>query len=539
MKKNGLFSSRAFKKGTLSFISMIVILVAVVLVNVAATAVSQKHPFSVDLTANKDYTISLKDEYASFVQGIDQKVTITVCAPKDDFNNGNYASYMVQNLMLEDLYNNSGVSDTTTKYARQVGAFVQSFGAMNGNISVSFVNPNSVTEFSPVASLYPNEDFSYGDMIVACQHTTQTGETMNRYQVLTMQDIFTLQMNQEYYAYGVTAYAITGSSLAGDVVSALYIVTSESSVEAAVLGGHDTSADYVKQLKTFLNKNNYTFTEVDNLLKEQISDQAMFAVIAAPMTDYSAAEIKVLEDFLENGGKYGRTLAYFPSCSQPVLPNLEEFLAEWGIEILPAVAWNETEGAYHTYPYMVFAQPAQSEYTADFDSEQQYFSPMNYRLARTTFESREGFTTEKILTTAENTYGFPIGEEVAEDWTVADAKYKGQFDLVLKSSYQPADTAKAQSNVLVISGDYFAYEEIISSTAFYNSTLLLNLFNGLSGQEDGTTVAIEDKVISTTSFVEKTMNTYAPLVMMIFFIGIVPVSLIAISLVIWYRRKRK
>jgi hypothetical protein len=79
----------------------------------------------------------------------------------------------------------------------------------------------------------------------------------------------------------------------------------------------------------------------------------------------------------------------------------------------------------------------------------------------------------------------------------------------------------------------------LSSSAFYNSTLLINLFNGLSGQEDGTTVTIEEKVISTGSFGDQIMNTYAPLVVMVLFMGIVPVSLIAVSLVIWYRRKRK
>lgn len=538
MKKNTVFSSRAFQKGTLSLISTVVILVAVVLLNVAATAVSQKYPFSLDLTANKDYTISLGDQYTTFVEGIDLAVDITVCAPKDDFDNGNYASYMIQTLMLTDYYNGS-VSDTTTKYARQVGTFLQAFSVMNDKISVKFVDPNSVTEFAPISSQYVNENLAYGDVILSCEHPASNGGTFKRHQVLSMKDFFSAEMSQEYYAYGVTAYTISGSSLAEDVVSALYIVTSQSSVEVAVFGGHNTSQDYVGQLQSFLTKNNYTFTEVENLLNAEISDETMFGVIAAPNTDYSAQEIKVLEQFLENDGKYGRTLAYFPSCSQPELPNLEEFLAEWGIEILPAVSWDETEGNYYSYPYMVFAQPGETEYTETFDSTKQYFSPMNYRLVRTTFESQDGYTTQKILTTSENTYGFPIGEDIPEDWDVKDSKYKGQFDVVSMSTYQPKDTTAEQSHVLVVSGDYFAYEEILSSSAFYNSTLLINLFNGLSGQEDGTTVTIEEKVISTGSFGDQIMNTYAPLAVMVLFMGIVPVSLIAVSLVIWYRRKRK
>ena len=62
MKKSNMFSSRAFRKGTLSIVLTVVVIVAVMLVNVLATAVSQRYPFSVDLTSNKDYTISLSEE---------------------------------------------------------------------------------------------------------------------------------------------------------------------------------------------------------------------------------------------------------------------------------------------------------------------------------------------------------------------------------------------------------------------------------------------------------------------------------------------
>ena len=78
MKKSSVFSSRAFRKGTLSVILTAVVIVAVLLVNVLATAVSQRYPFSVDLTANKDYTIALSEEYENFVKNIDMDVEMIV-----------------------------------------------------------------------------------------------------------------------------------------------------------------------------------------------------------------------------------------------------------------------------------------------------------------------------------------------------------------------------------------------------------------------------------------------------------------------------
>lgn len=538
MKKSSVFSSRAFRKGTLSIVLTAVVIVAVLLVNVLATAVSQRYPFSVDLTANKDYTISLTEEYESFVKNIDMDVEMTICAAKDDFNNSGYASAMVQTLSLTDYY--AGISESTTKYARQVSTFMQAFSVLNPKITVTFANPNSVTEFASISSKYTSDELSYGDIIISCQHPSTSGETFERYQIVKMNDIFTVEATQDTTYYGM--YEITGSSLAGEIISRLYIVTNDSSVEVAVLGGHNVNSEYSDMLTGFLKKNNYTFTNVNNLLKDQIKEDTKMAILAAPTNDYTADEIKVLDSFLKNNGNYGRTLLYLPSCSQPELPLLEEFLAEWGIQILPAISYEEDENNYYQYPQWVMAQAADSEYTKGFDSAQQYFYPMNYRLAKTLFESQGGYFTTKILTTGENAYGYPISEEVPEDWKPADAKYKGQFDLVVMSTYQHADSATSvagESHVVVMGGDFFFYDEIMSSTACYNSTLTLNMMNGLTGQDSSINVSIEDKVISTTSFFEQILNSNAGIVVMVVFVAVLPLSLVVLSFVIWRRRKKK
>ena len=414
---------------------------------------------------------------------------------------------------------------------------------MNGNIKVNFINPNSVTEFAPIVNQYPGEDFEYGDVIVSCMHPATDGSEFERYQVVKMSDMFTTEMNQElYYTYQVSAYDITGSSLASSVVSALYIVTNESSIEVAVFGGHEVDTEYAGMVQTFLKKNNYTFTDVSNLLNAEIPENAMFGLIVSPQTDYSAAEIDALDAFLKNGGKYGRTLVYLPSIGQPALPNLEEFLQEWGIEILPVAAYDETTNNYYQYPYMVLAQAADSEYTEGFDGAQQYFEPMPYRLARTMFDSQDGYTTTKILTTGPNACGLPLSENLSENWTPADAEYTGQFDLVLMSTYQKLDSAAGvagESHVLVISGDGFFYNDVMTNTSAFNSTLAINLFNGLSGQEDGTTITIEDKVISSTNFSDKLVNSYAPVVVLLVFVVAIPAALLVMSLVIWIKRKRR
>ena len=93
--------------------------------------------------------------------------------------------------------------------------------------------------------------------------------------------------------------------------------------------------------------------------------------------------------------------------------------------------------------------------------------------------------------------------------------------------------------MLVMSGDFFFYDEIMSSTACYNSTLTINLFNDLSGQETGVAVSIEDKVISTTSFFEQVVNSSAGVIIMITFAAVIPLLLVVFSFMIWRKRKKK
>lgn len=114
--------------------------------------------------------------------------------------------------------------------------------------------------------------------------------------------------------------------------------------------------------------------------------------------------------------------------------------------------------------------------------------------------------------------------------------------MAVLSTYQKADSANGvagESHLLVLSGDILAEQELLSNSYCYNSTLILNLFNGLSDQDTGVSVSIEDKVISTTSFYEKILNSNAGIVVIVVFVAVLPLCLVVLSFVIWRRRKKK
>lgn len=540
-------NSKAFKRGGMAIVTVIAAIIIAILLNVIVTTINDRFPFSVDLTANSDYTINLDGEYEQYVKNVSSDIKVTVCAPEDDFEGSTYVNAMVQNCGL-----NVSSDDVTTmysKYARQTLLFVKSFPAINNKISVEFRDPNSVTDFSEIKNKYSGDNLAYGDIIVSCTHKTESGEDNERYRIIKMTDIFSTEVNQSLYSqlamYGSTYYNnLTGSNLATEMTSAIYTVTSESSVEIAVLGSHGAQTangenSELAGLKSLLSKNNYTFTDIANPLTDEIPEDAPFVLIYQPTEDYTADEITKLSNFLINGGSYGKNLIYVASAAQPELPNLEQFLSEWGIGVLPLVGYDETN--YYSSPSYLVSQPADSDYTSNYDAASTVIYPDVYRLARRTFETESRRYTTQIVTSYDTTVGRPVDAD--QNWKAAEATESGPFDLILMGSAYDSkgDGEKTdESHVVFFGGTYFLNQQILSADSIYNSTLTLNIFNGISGANETTeTVNISPKVISANSFSSQLINNSAPTVMYIVFVGIIPVGLIAAGIIIWNRRRKR
>lgn len=540
-------NSKAFKRGGMAIVTVIAAIIIAILLNVIVTTINDRFPFSVDLTANSDYTINLDGEYEQYVKNVSSDIKVTVCAPEDDFEGSTYVNAMVQNCGL-----NVSSDDVTTmysKYARQTLLFVKSFPAINNKISVEFRDPNSVTDFSEIKNKYSGDNLAYGDIIVSCTHKTESGEDKERYRIIKMTDIFSTEVNQSLYSqlamYGSTYYNnLTGSNLATEMTSAIYTVTSESSVEIAVLGNHGAQTangenSELAGLKSLLSKNNYTFTDIANPLTDEIPEDAPFVLIYQPTEDYTADEITKLSNFLINGGSYGKNLIYVASAAQPELPNLEQFLSEWGIGVLPLVGYDETN--YYSSPSYLVSQPADSDYTSNYDAASTVIYPDVYRLARRTFETESRRYTTQIVTSYDTTVGRPVDAD--QNWKAAEATESGPFDLILMGSAYDSkgDGEKTdESHVVYFGGTYFLNQQILSADSIYNSTLTLNIFNGISGANETTeTVNISPKVISANSFSSQLINNSAPTVMYIVFVGIIPVGLIAAGIIIWNRRRKR
>ena len=94
-------NSKAFKRGGMAIVTVIAAIIIAILLNVIVTTINDRFPFSVDLTANSDYTINLDGEYEQYVKNVSSDIKVTVCAPEDDFEGSTYVNAMVPELRAQ------------------------------------------------------------------------------------------------------------------------------------------------------------------------------------------------------------------------------------------------------------------------------------------------------------------------------------------------------------------------------------------------------------------------------------------------------
>lgn len=540
--KNKFFGSRAFQKGGMAVIFTACVVALVILINVAASVLSDRFPLSLDLTVGQDYSMDLSDEYTDYLKKVDKKVNIIVCASEESFENSTFTSYMLRNLSLSDRVTGS-VSDTTSKYARQVGVFVKDFAKLNSNFSISFRDPDSATDFAYVTGKYPSESFSYGDIIVECVH----GEDNERYSVLHMSDYFSTEINNSiYYSYYTEAYDITGSTLASNLTSAVYVTSSENPVKLAVYTG--SGCEVPDALSKLLERNNYELEKVSSFA--EISGDAKAVIIASPTRDLNKESVDALDRYLKNSGNNGRNLIYIANTSSGTYystPILNEYLSEWGIQVTEGYVCETKDNLYNVqYPVYVAPVSAGSSYTANLDNNTKLSYPYGlFSAMKLSSEEKDYYTTESILKSSDTATYLPYS--APEDWSIDTSPITGPYDYVMQSTL--VNTQSVESHVVAFAGDtFFGFDlfeknlyqtDYLNAATFANAPLTLNIFNTLTGADEQETVEITTKTINTTSFYDKVSESGWPKAVRWVFIIVLPLVMIVAGITVFVVRKRK
>ncbi len=522
LKGNKLRNQFLLKRGGYSLGIVALVLAAIVLFNWLVSALSARFHLEFDMSSQK--LNSMSAENIEYVSALEDEVTITVCANEEDYTS--YISYYAQNM-----HNAQG----STEYFEQTLNLVKKYDEYNKNITVKFVDPQT-TEFNAISQNYSGHNITYGDIIVSC---TKNGN--ERVKIVAFDDIYTLSDESGYAAMGYGAYTISGNKVETALTSAIAYAVSNETKKAAIITGH-SSNDYSSGYMELLKINNYDVSVISDAIVTKIADDIDLIAIMAPTTDFIGSEIDVLSDYLENNGKLGKGIVFFADASSPALPNLYDWLAQWGISIGDGLLF-ETNDKNHVSgdPTTMGIYPVENEdteaSTGEFGEGIEYCIT-GYNVPITLIEPADsGIYTMSLMETLESVAVAP--SNATAEWngyTDGDLqKYCGVAQ-AQKFTYDNENDNKAISSYIMAFGSIeYIQSEYAEYSALSNKNVTLAATDRAAGVEDSG-ISFVSKVIKDESYADKVTEQGSAAIRIIFMI-MLPIFIAVLGVIVFIRRK--
>lgn len=493
-KEKGKFKkfmkSRKAKHGTVAMAITALVIVMVIVLNIIIGLLVNRFPdLELDLTSNNSF--ALQDDTIDYVSHLNNDVTVYILMEKDKFES--QGTYFVQaQKMLNKMVSKS-----------------------DGKMKIKYVDLTSNPSFT---SNYPNVDWqsSSANNIVLV-------ESGKQYKVLTLTDCFEYD-EQTYNYYGT--YSFTGTKIEQAVVTAILNVTTDDKVVVDMIKGNNEQ-DY-SSLKSLLENNAYQVNEV-SLATGDFDKDAKVAIMYAPSVDLDEKIVEKLSTWLSNDGKYGRSLIYVPTADMGEMPNLDDFLKEWGMSIDRGYVFETDETALVN---------ANSPYAFTVSYGDYYKDNLkNSKIPVVVSESHavnitDENTAHALLKTTNKAGVLPIDAD--KSWDYKDA-ITGNGENVAAEGVMTNEDKK--SSRVVVFGSYVMFSDtIMQYNSFNNSAYFMNVINTIADKED-VGITIESKSIDNTELGitdVATQNT-----MLVVFVIVIPIAILVAGFVFWLRRRNR
>lgn len=493
-KEKGKFKkfmkSRKAKHGTVAMAITALVIVMVIVLNIIIGLLVNRFPdLELDLTSNNSF--ALQDDTIDYVSHLNNDVTVYILMEKDKFEG--QGTYFIQaQKMLNKMASKS-----------------------DGKMKIKYVDLTSNPSFT---SNYPNVDWqsSSANNIVLV-------ESGKQYKVLTLTDCFEYD-EQTYNYYGT--YSFTGTKIEQAVVTAILNVTTDDKVVVDMIKGNNEQ-DY-SSLKSLLENNAYQVNEV-SLATGDFDKDAKVAIMYAPSVDLDEKIVEKLSTWLSNDGKYGRSLIYVPTADMGEMPNLDDFLKEWGMSIDRGYVFETDETALvnASSPY-AFTVSYGDYYKDNLKNSKIPVVVSESHAVNITDEN----TAHALLKTTNKAGVLPIDAD--KSWDYKDA-ITGNGENVAAEGVMTNEDKK--SSRVVVFGSYIMFSDtIMKYNSFNNSAYFMNVINTIADKED-VGITIESKSIDNTELGitdVATQNT-----MLVVFVIVIPIAILVAGFVFWLRRRNR
>ncbi len=501
------------------FTATIVIAVAlVILLNVIVGVVADRFPITLDISKDKAYTLS--EQSVEIAKQVENEIELVIFADKDIFENPS-----------------TGIDELDTTLREFSNALKQYNSHSGDKVTATFINPSQEPQKFAAYSKYEVES---GDMLFLAG---------DRYKVATVYDG---SYSNDLYTLDTSSYNTTGtytfeSNVERLLASNIYALSGGEEHIVQVLVGHEEDEYVIDGLKSLYELNGYTFEELSITGSKDFNKDASIMLIPAPEKDYSAAEIKRVQEWVYNNNNYGRQLMVFVSPTADC-PNLYEFLeVEYKItvtdELILETDYNRVQNYNSLY---TMTDIPLTDYTTSAEGKANVFTPFTRRLTTTLPAALDNgsignyavplteYPDSAKLTKLESLQSTDTSADTDTTYAAPEGDYPLTGMLVHAiDSYNNETQTAIDGRVLVSGCSAVAYSNYLQNSSLKNEELLLGTLNKMTGIENAITISAKTISNETVTF----SNATALIIGLgIFTIGL-PLAVLIVCLVVFIRRK--
>lgn len=452
-EKHNLIGTKAFRKGSYSTVIMVVIIAIVI----AANVMFSKLPTAarnIDVSSNNLYSIG--DTTHSVLDGLKNDVEIVVIKDKESTD-------------------------------KRISTLLAKYADYSDHIKVTYKDP---VLYPSVLTTYDTEE---NNIVIKCDATDKTTK-------VAFSDI--IVTSTSYYG---STYE-TSFDGEGQLTKAIDYVSNENNKLIYTISGHGES-DLGKNISELISKSNFNVKSVNLLVDNGIPDDCDMLICNQPTKDLADDELKLLREYMENGGKMTVVLA----DTTTETPNFDALMADYGISKVNGYI-ADTERYYGQNVYQIFPNYSSGDITGKFGPEEYtlLFGSLGLKVEKT-----DGVTVDEFLTTS-NKGAAVVGEN---DYT------EGKYTLA-------AAATKDESRFTV-----FGSASIIDDkfTSYYTNLMDLQVFmNSITANfDDVSNISIDSISLQTTYNTIANGSGIGAI-----FIGIIPVALLILGFLRWFGRRK-
>ncbi len=518
-------TAKKLKHGTMATVLTCVFIALVVLVNVVTTMIFDRYPISIDLTQNKIYSVTDKTE--KYVKSIDTDVLVTVFADEETFEGYN-------------------------SYTKQASELIKNYSKLNHHITYRFVDIDSNPEITKDYETTPTQFEIYFET-----KADADGKEIKRVKSVGMIDLvkfkddflsqitesgMTLELAVQQYGgelnflYYFGAY-VESSNAEQAFTSALMTVTDPNPVYVTLVTGSNelTALTYFQSL---LAANGYDVNSID-ITSQDIPEETDVIVIPAPRADYTPEDVEKLSAFLNNDGNLGKQMIYVASYGQEETPNLDEFLAEYGISVGEGVICEKDAARYYNEPCTTLVDVVSENFTQDVQSDDPKIMSTLCRPVNVLFDEQGMNVCEAYLTSTSSAYTAQISVSTTTgEIAVGDALSKGAQNYAAMGSKAKFtdDNDTVYSNVLVLGSEALLSDYYLQFNRYQNAEYFVSVLNGMTGKTTIEGLTIQPKSITGNAF---DINESQKSRLKWTFCLIVPACVLIVGIIVWVRRKNR